>query len=156
MRKTKPFRFLNSWVESDDFYGLVEKIWNSQFLGCKMYILVAKLKLLKVKLKNWHKASHSFLESRLSIARENLTKVQADMRVMQDSNQLAVEESNLLQRILLLKRANYMNLQQRSKINFITCNDENESFFYARIAQRKKMVLFSRFGMVQVLCVKDI
>lgn len=48
-----PFRFKNIWKEHVDFLRVVEQIWRVNVRGYKMYQLVTKLKMLKVRLKKW-------------------------------------------------------------------------------------------------------
>ncbi|KAL3754106.1 hypothetical protein ACJRO7_001366 [Eucalyptus globulus] len=50
-RASKPFKFFNFWMSHPDFDRMVSEVWDSPFHGSPMYILCAKLRLLKCKLK---------------------------------------------------------------------------------------------------------
>lgn len=55
--KHSPFKFFNMWSEHPDCERLVKETWLKPVIGFLMYILVLKLKLLKVELKVWNKQS---------------------------------------------------------------------------------------------------
>lgn len=55
-RGPKPFKFFNCWLRHPGFRKLVEEWWQELHVtGCKMYILTEKLKLLRSKLRVWHR-----------------------------------------------------------------------------------------------------
>ena len=47
-----PFKFENMWLKQDSFKGLIDRDWKSFiFSGFSSYIVVEKLKALKLKIK---------------------------------------------------------------------------------------------------------
>ena len=55
-RGPRPFRFENMWLKADNFMSLIRDWWqNSKVTGSSSFILVEKLKALKIKLKRWNK-----------------------------------------------------------------------------------------------------
>ena len=51
-----PFRFENMWIKEGGFKNLIYEWWHSyEIRGCGSYVLIEKLKVLKVKLKVWNK-----------------------------------------------------------------------------------------------------
>lgn len=46
------FKFMQMWTHHDDCKRLIQETWNTNFVGCPMFILNQKLKLLKQKLKD--------------------------------------------------------------------------------------------------------
>ena len=51
-----PFRFENMWLKEEGFHSLIADWWTSfDYQGSKSYVVMEKLKALKVKLKIWNK-----------------------------------------------------------------------------------------------------
>ncbi|XP_071939907.1 uncharacterized protein [Coffea arabica] len=53
--KPRPFRFLNVWVECDDFLAVVRESWGQPCFGSPMHILCQKLKRLRGAIQVWNK-----------------------------------------------------------------------------------------------------
>ena len=52
IRGPMPFKFENMWLKQDDFKGLIDRDWKGFIFNCfSSYIVVEKLKALKLKLK---------------------------------------------------------------------------------------------------------
>ena len=52
IRGPMPFKFENMWLKQDNFKGLIDRDWKSfSFSGFSSYIVVEKLKALKLKIK---------------------------------------------------------------------------------------------------------
>lgn len=49
------FKFMHMWSQHDDCKRVIQETWNINIVGCPMYILNQKLKILKHKLKIWNK-----------------------------------------------------------------------------------------------------
>ena len=57
-RRSRPFRFENMWLKAEGFEDLVKDWWESySVFGTPSFVFAAKLKALKVDLKNWN-ATH--------------------------------------------------------------------------------------------------
>ncbi|KAL7197595.1 hypothetical protein ACSBR2_020184 [Camellia fascicularis] len=53
--RPKPFRFINAWVLHQEFLKEVKKVWdNAKVEGWDRYIIMGKLRALKVALKKWN------------------------------------------------------------------------------------------------------
>ncbi|KAF5202357.1 hypothetical protein FRX31_008060 [Thalictrum thalictroides] len=74
------FKYFNHWAEHASFKPLIEEVWNYQQIGNPMLRLTAKLKAVKIKLKEWSKIHFSRISDRTSIAKENLTRIQAEIQ----------------------------------------------------------------------------
>lgn len=65
LRGPKPFKFFNHWGKLEEFLPIVKKAWNTELSGTKMFVVVQKLKQVKLALKslikenqpNWIKGS---------------------------------------------------------------------------------------------------
>lgn len=72
--RNRIFRFENIWLSHPDFISNIEKWWSKylQVQGSKMFLLHKRLKLIKVRLKEWNKqdfrnifANKIFVEAKL-------------------------------------------------------------------------------------------
>ena len=55
-RRKSPFRLENMWLKSEGFHDRVKWWWNSyNYSGSPSYVLVQKLKYLKINLHRWNK-----------------------------------------------------------------------------------------------------
>ncbi|KAF5205903.1 hypothetical protein FRX31_004515 [Thalictrum thalictroides] len=77
--KAIPFRFCNAWILYKDFKVLLEEVWDQIHYGNHVYILTAKLKELKKRLKGWSKQHFSRLRYQVTEAKEKLTELQDKM-----------------------------------------------------------------------------
>lgn len=136
-RRIMPFKFLNPWYLDDRFMSIVANVWKTEIHGCRMFILVSKLKLLKGKLKRWHGANYSFLQTRISCVEKKLASVTVALQVPNAPSDFYLQERSRLSQLRPLKQAYYSNLQQRSKLEFIRCNDESCKYFFAKISERR-------------------
>ncbi|XP_057794589.1 uncharacterized protein LOC131010900 [Salvia miltiorrhiza] len=61
-----PFRFLNVWVSHPDFHDVVDDVWSkADVVGWKSFVVKEKLKMLKVKLKEWNKLTFGSIDHRI-------------------------------------------------------------------------------------------
>lgn len=73
-----PFRFENMWLKADNFDSLVEEWWKSfKVRGAASYVISAKLKSLKVKLKIWNKEVFGKVEDKKKEAPGNMASLDA-------------------------------------------------------------------------------
>ncbi|MCH81855.1 RNA-directed DNA polymerase (Reverse transcriptase) [Trifolium medium] len=56
LSSTSQFKFMRMWTLHPDCENLVKNCWNTEIIGCPMFVLTKKLKLLKEKLKIWNKS----------------------------------------------------------------------------------------------------
>ena len=70
-----PFRFENMWIKEEGFKDLIRDRWQSfEFRGTSGYVLMEKLKAIKILLKTWNKDVFGRVEENKNSA---LTKVAA-------------------------------------------------------------------------------
>ncbi|KAG5617008.1 hypothetical protein H5410_016832, partial [Solanum commersonii] len=91
-RSTSNFKFENWWLQTKDFKERVKEWWNSAiYVGKPDYILACKLKLLKVKLKEWSKTVHG----NLGMQKQSILNQLAKLDQIQDQRILSDDESYL-------------------------------------------------------------
>ncbi|KAF9660989.1 hypothetical protein SADUNF_Sadunf19G0021100 [Salix dunnii] len=68
--KPKPsFKFLNFWVEREDFIPQIARVWQVHIHGSPMFRFTSKLQLIKAHLRNWHKVNRSNISIRVAKAK---------------------------------------------------------------------------------------
>ncbi|WMV13351.1 hypothetical protein MTR67_006736 [Solanum verrucosum] len=84
-KQTSYFKFENWWLQTQDFNERIKVWWNSvTYVGRPDYILACKLKLLKVKLKEWSKTLHG----NLGLQKQCTLNQLADLDLIQDQRTL--------------------------------------------------------------------
>ena len=70
-RGSLPFRFENMWVNADGFKNIINEWWPSnEVRGSGSYVLIEKLKALKVKLKIWNRQVFGRVDEREKVSFE--------------------------------------------------------------------------------------
>ncbi|XP_019432044.1 PREDICTED: uncharacterized protein LOC109339110 [Lupinus angustifolius] len=95
-----PFRFHNMWIQHHDCRRLVAEMWNTPLVGCPMFILSQKLKLLKKELRTWNKTVFGNVHDRVKNASALLDSVQ---NLLNDLGQIPdlIDQEAIAQRELL-------------------------------------------------------
>ncbi|KAJ6422264.1 hypothetical protein OIU84_027257 [Salix udensis] len=70
------FRFLNLWLDREDFMPQLARVWEQPVHGSPFFKLTTKLQMVKVSLKNWHKHNRTHITSRVSKAKRDWAAAQ--------------------------------------------------------------------------------
>jgi len=135
-RASKPFKFFNFWMSHPDFDRMVSEVWDSPFHGSPMYILCAKLRLLKCKLKQNNKELFSDLSRRTAEARRALQATQGAMQVDPFSSTLADTEKQQIQVFTDLRLQEESFYRQKSRVRWLKEGDRNTKFFHQMVNKR--------------------
>jgi hypothetical protein len=152
MQKRKsPFRFENMWLKSVGFHAMVKQWWDSYlYSGSPSYVLVQKLKSLKIDLRRWNKDVFGDVNSR-----KNDLQVQIqDFDLLEETRPLSVEEGVMkdhlkadLEKVLLLEEIKW---RQSSRATWLREGDKNTKFFH-RVANSNR-----RFNTIDHLVVNGV
>jgi hypothetical protein len=128
-KKNRPFRFSNYITDKQDFIPIVQQEWCKSHEGHKMFILVKKLKSLKVPLKklSWKDGN---IFDRVAMLRKKLesdqTKLEADVynedvrkeaaKTLKEYNEAVIDESKLL--------------YQMARVEWLNEGDKNSNYFH--------------------------
>ena len=147
-RRKSPFRFENMWLKSEGFHARVNRWWNSyNYSGSPSYVLVQKLKSLKIDLRRWNKEVFGDVNLRKN---ELLAQIQ-DLDLLKETRPLSVEEGVAKDQfktdyeyVLLLEEIKW---RQTSKATWLWEGDKNIRFFH-RVANSNR-----RFDLIDHLVV---
>lgn len=137
-----PFRFFHSWMDCDDFEGVVETSWNSAYAGDlnPMIIVKNKLKRLKDAIKDWNSVKRKKeTEKKLDlIAKINFIEKKAEvgMALVEEleDRQMCIHD------LECLKKAEKLDLVQKAKVKWSVEGDENSKFFHGFINSRRRVL----------------
>ncbi|KAF1887919.1 hypothetical protein Lal_00023927 [Lupinus albus] len=95
-----PFRFHKMWLQNADLKRMVELSWSTDFVGCHVFVLSKKLKLLKVMFRTWNVevfdnvhlrvknvlASVENIQARLNGLDQDLDHIEVNWHTQEDRN----------------------------------------------------------------------
>ncbi|KAM1304224.1 hypothetical protein ACFX2F_021920 [Malus domestica] len=133
-----PFRFHSMWLDHQDFFPLVEDVWkSSNFYGCPMYVLGAKLRVLKSRIKVWNKSVFGDVNMNVDKAFDALDEIQKEISSLGPSEERFTKEDNAslcVQNALIAQEKFY---RDKSRIKWLSEGDNNTSFFHSMVKIRK-------------------
>jgi hypothetical protein len=130
------FKFMRMWTIHPECRQVVLDWWNTLIVGCHMFILCTKLKLLKSKLKTWNKSCFGNVHELVSSAELKLQQVQEQIQANGHTDSLHQQEklaSAEFEDALNKQEAFW---QEKARINWHLEGDRNTSYFH-RIAKIK-------------------
>lgn len=92
IRRPSHFKFLKMWTAHPDCRRLVSSVWCNPVVGCPMFILSHKLKLLKLKLKSWNKCTFGNVHEKVDHALTIIDQIQEKISLDGWSESLAAQE----------------------------------------------------------------
>ncbi|KAK9756442.1 hypothetical protein RND81_01G097800, partial [Saponaria officinalis] len=142
--RPKPFRFLNCWAQDSPFMPMVTEAWAADVWGCPMFCLISRLKALKIKFKLLHKSTYSGISDRIADRKRKLTDCQISLHSRPLCQTLLDEERDLCQAYCKFKNIELSIVYQRAKAQDIRMGDASTSFFFAKVAARRKISSVAR------------
>jgi len=94
-RFASQFRFHQMWALHLDCANIIASCWNNNVVGCPMYVLNKKLKILKEKLKDWNKETLCNVQDHVKNAENNLQQIQHLIAITRHTDDLLDQEKKL-------------------------------------------------------------
>jgi exonuclease III len=145
---TSQFKFHKMWSLHDSCKDLISNVWSTSFVGCPMFILCSKLKLLKERLKIWNKQVFGNVHSFVKDAEENLSNIQSHIINNGYTDGLRELEKNAQNRLEeALTRQDWF-WQEKARVNWHVEGDRNTGYFHriAKIRNNTKTLSSIRAG----------
>ncbi|XP_062008504.1 uncharacterized protein LOC133725310 [Rosa rugosa] len=132
------FRFQNMWLQHPDFLHLVREFWeNSTYHGCPMFILSAKLRALKVVLRQWNASHFGDINNRVHLAKVELDGIQQDISSLGPSEERYRQEDKAHADYQLALSMQDSFLRSKSRVRWLVDGDRNTSFLHNMVKIRK-------------------
>jgi len=74
------FRFMKMWSLHDNCKDVISSCWNNRVIGCPMYVLNKKLKILKNTLKDWNKTTFGNVHALVESAENKVAEIQHNIQ----------------------------------------------------------------------------
>jgi hypothetical protein len=130
------FKFMRMWSLHQDCRNVILDCWKTEVTGCPMFILNKKLKLLKIKLKDWNKNCFGNVNEAVTTAEQNLNLIQDQIQLNGPSDLLLADEK--LAHFAFEEALNKQEVfwQEKAKLNCHLNGDRNTKYFH-RLAKIK-------------------
>ena len=128
-----------------DFDVLIKKTWCNQFQGSRMFCLVKKMKLLKVKAKDWNRKKFGNIFRQIAEVDSQLQYVQNLLVQSPVSPNLALRQDRLLSKRRDLFAFQSCYWKQKSRDDFWLKGDSNTSYYHATASIRKNRNIIKRY-----------
>ncbi|XP_074315057.1 uncharacterized protein LOC141651237 [Silene latifolia] len=138
-RKPSYFKYFNMWGKDERFHNTVKDVWQQHIRGCKSFQVVKKLKMLKYPLKQLNKEGFGDIINTTKVAHLLLEDIQKKLH--QDPQNILLQNEERVAAISYkeLSEARDMFLNQKAKVQWMKCNDENTQFFHSSIKARRAL-----------------
>ena len=132
----KPFKYFTMWKSAPKFSEIVKTQWDRPISGSKMFVVVSKLKRVKLALKELNKTGFSDVHAADLKAYHDLLAAQEAMHLHPADHSLANEELDAI-KTYKDKHQVYLDfLRQKAKVEWIKSGDENTAVFHQSIKRR--------------------
>ena len=89
----RPFRFFNMWMNNEGFLDIVKDVWLRPVVGCPMFKVTQKLKMLKVELKKLNQNGFSEIQGQALQAYKQMIAAQNQVHAqVRDAACIAAEK----------------------------------------------------------------
>lgn len=142
IRFASSFKFLKMWTLHNDCKQLFSDTWKINVVGCPMYVLSAKLKILKGKLKLWNKDVFGNIHEYVAAAETKLSDIQTKINLLGHSDTLMNEEKQAQIDLdqALNKQESFW--KEKARLNWHVNGDRNTRYFHriTKIKNKTKVI----------------
>ncbi|KAK9267160.1 hypothetical protein L1049_009580 [Liquidambar formosana] len=145
----KPLRFINAWTTHANFKYVVQDCWNScNPIGYPMFVIRARLKALKICLKEWNKNFFEDVDDRAKAAVSSLSEIQNYIDTMGATDDLLIKEMESKSELFEALRIQEIFWSEKSRLRWVADGDRNSYFFHnvAKIRSTRQKIHSMRKG----------
>ncbi|XP_062114379.1 uncharacterized protein LOC133825461 [Humulus lupulus] len=133
----KPFRYFKMWQKFKGYHQYVREAWCKLVQGTPMFRVVAKLKRVKIALKNLNTCIVGDISTSYFQSEQLLHQVQQQVNGDPHNPQLIADELRYRQEHNARREAYIDFLRQKENMTWLQSRDENTQVFHRRIRQRR-------------------
>ena len=129
LRFSSQFKFMHMRTHHGDCHRVIQEVWNTNIVGCHMFILSQKLKTLKQRLKVWNKTVFGNVYNMVRVAEQNLAHLQSDMDTNSITDSLLEQHKDAqfqLENAFLIEEDYW---REKSKVAWHSDGDRNTKYF---------------------------
>lgn len=136
------FKFMRMWSLHADCENIVKEAWSSEVIGCPMFVLSKKLKVLKEKLKIWNKTCFGDVHKLVRDTEQKVQLIQDQIQTNGHTDTLLEEENLALREYEDALNRQEVFWKERANLNWHLEGDRNTKFFHkiAKIKSTSKLI----------------
>ncbi|XP_024636247.1 uncharacterized protein [Medicago truncatula] len=124
------FKFMKMWSLKDDCRSLIANSWNANVIGCPMFVLNKKLKILKENLKVWNKNCFGNVQTMVRDAEKKVNVIQTKIQNDGHTESLLSQEKKAQADMEGALKIQDWFWQEKAKVNWHTDGDRNTAYFH--------------------------
>ncbi|KAK6780205.1 hypothetical protein RDI58_022389 [Solanum bulbocastanum] len=136
-RRLKAFQYCNAWGQHPQFQNVVKEGSDMLIMGCKMFQVVRKMKLLKGALKQLNTQHFRNILTEAGEDRKALKIAQLYLQAHPSSTEAQQIEKEIYMKFRQSSYLAEMYLQQQSKVTWLRLGDDNTRYFHVVIKYRR-------------------
>lgn len=129
----RPFRYCDMWRTHPEYLQIVRDVWKISIYGRPMFILVKKLKQVKLSLRRLYRQKFSNLQERIKEAHLKLIEAEDELSDNQFDAEYIEAMTGNKEEYLALVRVDLNLAAQRAKVDCISEMDSNTQYLHAKV-----------------------
>ncbi|KAL9674974.1 hypothetical protein QQ045_003173 [Rhodiola kirilowii] len=136
-RVIKNFRYCNFWESLEGYDNAVDRVWNNGTNCRNLFMIQAKMKLMKLMLKQEFVGRTKGMDKRVSEIRDELLAAQSNYEHNPLDRELCAVERKLTLEFRKIKYNQFLFNKQRTNAQWIKEGDANTKFFHRLLKTRR-------------------